>query len=328
MIQPPCTIGQYQIQRLIGRGGIARVYLADHPTYGQVALKVLLPSFGRNHEANWRFRMEAQLLKRMRHPNILRLYEASAWRLADDARQPFIATEYLPDGSLYDLLQRCGGKVREDYMLLLAVQVADALIYAHTRGIIHRDIKPSNILLREEHAVLCDFSVARTLTEATITQQDRVMGTLAYMSPEQTLGGHRFVRRGSDIYSFGVVLYEMLSGYQPRRDPTLDDLRVTRMIQQHPLPSLSQIAPWVTPAVADVVYRCIQPRRSHRYDSMESVAAALRHAAAAQGYRVPPAPIRAHTWFSPRSPSFKLLGSVGAVLLLIAVFILLLITHR
>ncbi|PDV98110.1 serine/threonine-protein kinase [Candidatus Chloroploca asiatica] len=283
---PPSQIGQYRLLQQIGEGGLARVYLARHPHYGQVALKLPLAAVRRNRELERRFQTEARLLHRLHHPNILHVLETGAVTLPDEQTQYFIATEYLPDGSLMDLLQK--GKLSEHYVLVLAVQIADALAYAHDRGVIHRDIKPSNLLMRGPYTVvLADFGIARPLAEETITQGKRVLGTLAYMSPEQTLGDRRLVRRGSDIYAFGLVLYEMLSGYQPRNNPNLPDIVVVQMIRQQPLPLLTQIAPHVSREFAGIIHRCLQPNRSQRYSTMHHVAQDLRSLAAHKGYALP-----------------------------------------
>jgi serine/threonine protein kinase len=234
---------------------------------------------------------EVQILKRLRHTNIIRLYEAGTYTDERGGVRPYLATEYYPDGALSNLLQQYQRGLAERYALVLAVQVADALCYAHNRGIIHRDLKPSNILLSERrtHAILADFNVARDLGVDGSSPTVGILGTLAYMSPEQTLGNRDFVRRGSDIYSFGVVLYEMLSGYQPRNQPGLPDVVVVQKIQREPLPPLQKVAPHVSPQVAEVVDRCVQARREHRFDTMDQVAEALRWAGSSRGYSIPSA---------------------------------------
>lgn len=290
MITKQHTLGPYHIQRTIGRG-LTEVYLAHHPVYGQVALKVIPPFYGRHREMEERFRREAQMLKRMRHPNVLRIYDAGTIAAPNGGRYYFLAAEYLADGSLCNLLQRHHGRLSEPGAVAIAVQIADALAYVHRNGIIHRDIKPNNILLRGNQAILCDFGVSRALAEATITQDRQLLGTLSYMSPEQTLGDRRYVRRGSDIYSFGVVLYEILSGHQPRNNPHLADAAVLAMIQRNPLPPLRQVAPHVSPEVAAIVDKCVQTQRQLRYDSMDEVAGALRQAMLQRGHRLQAPPL-------------------------------------
>lgn len=319
---PPPQLGRYRLVRQIGEGGLARVYLARHPVLGQVALKLPQPTMGRRRELERRFQTEARLLRRLRHPHILRMIETGAVRLPDGQVQHFIATEYLPDGSFADLLSR-GGPLPERQVVPLAVQIASALAYAHDRGVIHRDIKPSNLLLRGPTCVvLADFGIARPLAEQTITHGNRVLGTLAYMSPEQTLGERDLVRRGSDIYSFGLVLYELLSGYQPRNNPNLPDVVVMQMIQQQPLPPLQQVAPRVSPDLAAIVQRCLAPRRGQRYQTMHAVAAELQCVAAYHGYalyrpaQAPPANRR------PSSIWALIVGVSGAVALLLFLVVL------
>jgi serine/threonine protein kinase len=288
MQQIPSRIGQYRIERQIGKG-IANVFLARHPRFQYVALKVLRPSYVNQRRAQKRFLSEVQILKRLRHPHIIRLYEAGTYIDSHGGLRSYLATEYYPDGALHHLLAQYGGRLPEHYALSLAVQIADALCYAHSRGIIHRDIKPSNVLLSNNRtrAILADFNIARDLGVEGSSPTVGILGTLAYMSPEQTFGNREFVRRGSDIYSFGVVLYEMLSGYQPRNNTDMPDVVVVQKILQEPLPPVQQIAPHVSPQVAAVVDRCVQPRREHRYETMDQVAAALRWAGSARGYSLP-----------------------------------------
>ncbi|MEI7771008.1 MAG: serine/threonine-protein kinase [Chloroflexales bacterium] len=313
---PPPQLGRYRLIRQIGAGGLARVYLARHPAYGQVALKLPLPLIERMREPERRFQSEARLLRQLRHPNILRMIETGIVRLPGGEIQYYIATEYLPDGSLADLLARSGGRLPERHAVQLAVQIADALAYAHDHGVIHRDIKPSNLLLRGPACVvLADFGIARSLAEQAITRDNSVLGTLAYMSPEQTLGNRDLVRRGSDIYSFGVVLYEMLSGHQPRNNPNLPDLVVVQMIQQQPLPPLAQAAPQVSPDLSAIAHRCLQTNRAQRYTTMSAVAADLRRMAARYGYVIQRS---AHTPRSGerRSPPWAMIVGVGGIIVL------------
>ena len=315
---PPPQLGRYRLIRQIGAGGLARVYLARHPTHGQVALKLPLPMVEQRRDLTRRFQSEARMLKQLRHPNILHLFETGIIRLGDGQTQYFIATEYLADGALSDLLAHSGGRLPERHVMPLAVQIADALAYAHDHGVIHRDIKPSNILLRgPSFAVLADFGIARSFAEQTITRGNTVLGTLAYMSPEQTLGDRDLVRRGSDIYSFGVVLYEMLSGHQPRNNPDLLDVVVVQMIQQQPFPSLLRAAPHVSPDLAAVVHRCLQPGRAQRYDSMHAVATDLRHVAERHGYQLPGPDREAVGSRRPPIPWAMIIGMGGATVLLI-----------
>lgn len=318
-------IGNYTIEKLIGTG-IARVYLATHPRHGRVALKVLPPTFNRKPKDEVRFRREASIMQRIQHPNILKMYEASTHVTPQNEVYYYMAIEYQSDGSVYELLRRNGGKLPEQQALRLGVQIADALAFAHANGIIHRDVKPSNILLRGEQAILCDFNVSLDL-ERQSTGGIGMLGTLAYMSPEQTLGNRRFVRRGSDIYSFGLVLYEMLSGYQPRNQSDLPHVVVVQMIQDQPLPPLRDVAPHVSPAVAAVVDRCLQPRRDQRFETMQHVRDELRRAAEQSGYRVPHPP-NAHMSTRPAGvgmPWWLILSIAGAIMLVVLFLVLVMV---
>ncbi len=327
MINPPQQFGRYQLQRFIG-GGHAQVYLAQHPKHGQVALKLLPPGYGMNRETEQRFLREARLLEQMQHPNVLRMLDAGSYEVAGQGRYFFIATEYLPDGSLYDLLQRNQGPLREEVALFLAVQVADALAYTHDLGIIHRDLKPSNIMLRGGQPVLGDFGLARALGEQTFAHDQRPRGTLAYMSPEQTFGDQRYVRRGSDIYSFGVVLYELLSGCQPRNNPDLAAVVLLQMIREVPFPPLQQLAPHSSVEVAAVVDACIQPQRERRYPTMQAVAVALRQAGAQRGYQLPEPPLLSNGPTARPWLLWLLIGGISVTVILLLLIIIVALVLR
>jgi len=324
MSQPPRHIGRYRIVRLLGRG-VARVYLAWHPRHGHVALKLLPPAYIQQPETERRFRREVRLLKQLNHPHVLRLIDSGTWRGPDGSHSYFMVTEYLPDGSLYDLLRQFPGGLPEPLALAVALQVAEALAYAHQRGVIHRDIKPGNILLRGGQVVLGDFGIARNLAEATISQDQRIVGTLAYMAPEQTWGDPQVVGRGSDIYALGVVCYEMLSGFQPRTNPDLNDFALIQLIQHTPLPPLSHVAPAVSREVAALVQTCIEPQRSQRYQSAEQLAEVLRRIIRARGYPQPVLHAPPPTPARPAVPWLLIGGVTTAIvaLFLIALFVLL-----
>ncbi|HMQ34361.1 MAG TPA: serine/threonine-protein kinase [Chloroflexaceae bacterium] len=322
MINQPRQIGPYRVQRQIGQG-MAQVFLATHPRQGQVALKLLPPAYTRQREAEARFRREARVLQRLRHPNILRLYESGIWQPPGTSdRCYFLAAEYLPDGTLEALLRSYPRGMPEAQALPLAIQIADALAYAHDQNVVHRDLKPSNIMLRGGQVVLGDFGIARELAERTIGQGQRIVGTLAYMSPEQTWGSAQAVGRGSDIYSFGVLCYELLAGSQPRNNPELPDVVVIQMIRDTPLPPLAQVAPSVSPEVAAIIQRCLEPQRGQRYATMQQVAGLLRQAAFQRGQPVPgQAPAMRPP--APRAP-WLLVGLVGiAAALLLAIALVL-----
>ncbi len=201
---------RYQIERELGRGGMATVYLAADIKHGRkVAIKVLHPELSATIGAE-RFEREIRLAAKLQHPHILGLYDSGA---ADGLLyyvMPFVEGE-----SLRDRIDR-EGQLAVDDAIQIAIETADALGYAHLQGIVHRDIKPENILLSGGHALVADFGIARAMTEGggpKLTQTGMSMGTPVYMAPEQAVG--EVVGPTADIYSLGCVLYEMLAGEPP-----------------------------------------------------------------------------------------------------------------
>ncbi|MDS4028649.1 MAG: serine/threonine-protein kinase, partial [Candidatus Contendobacter sp.] len=199
-------IAGYQIDCQIGRGGMATVYRAMQQSLGrQVAIKILAQSPEEDDEFAQRFKKEGRILARLLHPNIITIHDVGI----SENNQLFLSIEYLPGGTL-------GDRIKQGLSFESAIQItkaiAKALGYAHERGIIHRDVKPSNILFRQDGTpVLTDFGVARILESKTIhTLSGLAVGSPGYMSPEQAMGENATIQ--SDLYSLGVVLYEMLAG--------------------------------------------------------------------------------------------------------------------
>jgi beta-lactam-binding protein with PASTA domain len=208
----PVFNDRYEIQSRIGRGGMADVYVArDRLLERRVALKVLFPEFATDPSFVERFRREAQAAANLTHPNVVAVHD---W--GQQAGTYFIVMEYVDGHSLADLL-RTQGRISPQRAAAIAADTAAALSFAHRSGVVHRDVKPGNILLTEAGDVkVADFGIARALgtaTEQGLTQAGAVMGTAAYFSPEQAQGGQPDPR--SDLYSLGVVLYEMVGGKPP-----------------------------------------------------------------------------------------------------------------
>ena len=266
------TLGRYRIVSKIAQGGMATVYLAWHSGLGHhVALKVLLPVFAQDEEFVRRFKREAWAVAKLRHPNIVRIYDAG-----ESEGYHYIAMEYIEGGSLKDLLDRQGGRPLDLATALQIVrQIASALDYAHSRGIIHRDIKPSNILLTKEgKAVLTDLGIAKAVAGTRLTKTLVTMGTPEYMSPEQGKGEE--VDRRTDVYSLGVVIYEMLTGRAPFKADT-----PWAVIHQHVYetpPPLRSLNPRLPEGVARVVERALAKRPQERYASAGELARALEAA--------------------------------------------------
>ncbi|HZC85270.1 MAG TPA: protein kinase, partial [Rubrobacter sp.] len=201
---------RYELRGLVGSGGMADVFLAhDNILDRDVALKLLKDEYAEDEEFVERFKREAQSAAALSHPNIVSIYDRGASE--DDTY--YIAMEYLPGGTLKDhILKR--GALPPRMAAAVVLQIAEALRAAHTRGIIHRDVKPRNILVAESGDVkVADFGIARAAEATTISDLGEILGSVKYMSPEQAMGEP--VGPASDLYSLGVVLYEMLTGKVP-----------------------------------------------------------------------------------------------------------------
>jgi serine/threonine-protein kinase len=259
---------RYTIQREIGHGGMAVVYLAQDLRHERtVALKVLHPRFSEALGAD-RFLREIKVAARLHHPHLLPLYDSG-----DAGGLLYYVTPYVEGGSLRQLLAR-EGRLRPAKALRLAREVADALDYAHRNQVIHRDIKPENILLEEEHAIVADFGVARAISAAAdsgLTQTGILLGTPAYMSPEQAT--EEALDGRSDVYSLGCVLYEMLVGHAPFTQVNPVALLAARVTSAAPTVRSSGVS--VPAAVDHLVGRTLAQFREHRQQSAAELAVAL-----------------------------------------------------
>ncbi|MCZ7672754.1 MAG: protein kinase [Chloroflexi bacterium] len=257
-------IGQYTIQSLIKKGGMAYVYYAiDQALERPVALKILFKNLTQDQTFIERFRREARAVAKLRHPNIVQIYTTGE---TPDGEY-YIAMEYISGGSLREQLDRLaqqGHVLQTTESLKIVEQVASALVASHQANIIHRDLKPSNILLRTNGTpVITDLGIAKMQNEATLTRLDELVGTPYYMSPEQV--NSQPVDGRSDIYSLGMILYEMLSG---RRAFTGDTpwAILSKHITETPQP-ISQLRPDISAQTATMVHTCLQKEPASRYQT-------------------------------------------------------------
>jgi eukaryotic-like serine/threonine-protein kinase len=207
--------GRYRVERTLGRGGMSVVYLAhDESLQRPVAVKVLAAELEDDDTFRRRFLREARLAGRLSHPNIVQVYDAGE---TDDQR-PYIVMELVPGRTVADC-----GKLDPGEVITLAVQACAGLQHAHDAGLVHRDVKPGNLLLRDDGVLkIADFGIARAAETTQLTQLGTVLGTAAYLAPEQAAGEKVTAR--ADIYSLGAVLYELLTGTTPHEFGSLAEL--------------------------------------------------------------------------------------------------------
>jgi eukaryotic-like serine/threonine-protein kinase len=206
--------GRYRIERALGHGGMAVVYLAhDEELHRQVAVKVLAQHLADDANFRARFLQESKLASRLSHPNVVQVYDAG-----ETEGSPYIVMEYVSGNTV---AQR--GKLSHTEVLPLALQACSGLQHAHNAGLVHRDVKPANLLVRTDGVLkIADFGIARAAELTRITQHGTVLGTAAYLSPEQAAGND--VTTATDIYSLGAVLYELLTGRAPYEFESLAEL--------------------------------------------------------------------------------------------------------
>jgi serine/threonine-protein kinase len=261
-------LNRYQVVAPLGEGGMAAVYKAYHPeTERYVALKILPKHFASDPEFVGRFEQEAKLIAQLQHPHILPVFDYGE---ADD--YTYIVMPFVETGTLADLLGEAPLPIEQIQRIIS--QVGDALDYAHSRGIVHRDVKPSNILIDERgNCLLMDFGIAK-MVEGTkhFTQTGGVIGTPAYMSPEQGLGQKPDGR--SDIYSLGVVLYQMATGRLPFDAETPMAVAIKHIFD--PLPPPRTVNPNLSETVERVILKALTKERDDRYATAAEMIAALQ----------------------------------------------------
>ena len=263
--------GRFQIIEERGRGGMAVVYKAyDGILQRTVALKVLLPLLAANEEFNQRFHREAITAANLKHPNIVVIYDVGSHE-----KFQYIVMEYLEGPTLQQEVRQKGALPFTRVMYIVG-QLADALDYAHQQGLVHRDVKPANIIIgTQDHITLTDFGLVKAASSSKITGEGAAMGTLKYMSPEQAVGKKLDFR--SDIYSLGVVVYEMLVSEPPFTGTT--PYQTLHELIYEPPPPPSRRNPRVKPEVEQVVLQALAKEPARRFRTSGQFARALAQAA-------------------------------------------------
>ena len=267
------TLGHCVIEDLLGQGGMARVYRGRQEHLDRnVAIKVLPPYYAADPAFVERFKLEARAMARLSHPHIVTVHDAGE----DDGRL-YIIMEYVAGGTLKQWM--ASGMTPRDVVRVVS-EVASALSYAHSMGIVHRDVKPVNVLLdTNSRAVLSDFGIAKVLeTSAALTHAGAGVGTPEYMSPEQCRGAPVDAR--ADIYALGVMLYEMLTGRTPFEADNYTALAHSHIYE--PVPAPSRLNPRVSPAVQAVILKALEKDPANRFQKATELAEALEAAVSAQ----------------------------------------------
>jgi serine/threonine-protein kinase len=264
--------GRYVLGDLLGSGGMARVFLAHDEALDQdVALKIMWEQYADNKEFVVRFRREARSAAALIHPNIISVYN---WGCSEDEMH-YIAMEYVPGGTLKDYVVS-EGALDPGVVTELGSQVTEALGFAHEHGVIHRDVKPQNILLTASgEAKVADFGIARAagaMLETSISRTGMALGTVGYMSPEQAMGEQ--VGLASDLYSVGVVLYEMLTGNLPHEAESPIALAIKHVSE--PVRPPKELNPAVPEGMNTLVLRLLSKKAEDRHKSMGELAEDLR----------------------------------------------------
>jgi serine/threonine protein kinase len=263
------NIGRYEIKSELGRGGMATVYRAFDSSFDrEVAIKVLPREFLHNPQFIDRFQREIKTIAQLEHPAIVQVYD-----VGEHEGVPFFVMRFMPGGSLSDMIKK--GRFNPQDTARIVERLASALSYAHRKGVIHRDLKPDNILFNEDgYPFISDFGIAKISEAHTNLTGSGIIGTPAYMSPEQATGDaldHR-----SDVYGLGVIVYQMLSGQQPYNADTPMGVAIKHVTD--PVPDIRLVIPELSEEVGEVIKKVLAKNRDERYSSAIEFARALNQA--------------------------------------------------
>ncbi len=314
--QPGQTLGRYQLQRLLGKGGMGAVYLARDPTLGRdLAIKVVLPELAGAVDMLERFQREAQALAALDHPGIVRVHEAGA---AGQPPLPYLVLDFVPGESLQARLNRDGPLPLRDAAELVR-QLAQALQHAHERGVLHRDLKPENVLVGPDGKPrVTDFGLARLLDREALTRTGEVLGTPAYMAPEQASGETGHFGPHTDVYGLGAILYALLTGRAPfGTGPQMQLLAAVLMkAPDPPRAHRGELASDLARALEVICQHCLEKEPDDRYASAGELGDDLERWLAGEPIHAqrPSAGLRARRWARRHRP--QLIGAILVVVLI------------
>lgn len=262
---------RYELTEILGEGGMALVYKAKDQILDRwVALKILRPQLVSDKEFVKRFHREAKSVARISHPNVVNIYD-----IGQDGDIHYLVMENIQEGNLKEKIQK-KGILDPSEALHIAIQICEALVVAHRNNVVHCDIKPHNILLTSEGGVkVTDFGIARAVNSATLAQTETVIGTAHYFSPEQARGG--LINASSDLYSLGVVLYEMLTGQVPFRGDSPISVAL-KHLNEEPLPP-SQLKDSLSKRIDKLVMKALAKDPSKRFANASEMLTALKNVA-------------------------------------------------
>ncbi len=259
---------RYMVIEELGQGGMGKVYrVKDQKINEEVALKLIRPEIAMDKKTIERFSNELKIARKITHKNVCRMYDIN-----EEKDTHYITMEYVPGEDLKSFIRR-SGQLGISATIKIVIQICEGLAEAHHLGIVHRDLKPQNIIINEEgNASILDFGIARSLKDSGLTQTGSIMGTPHYMSPEQIEDGS--VDQRSDIYSLGIILYEMLTGDLPFKGDTAISIGIKKKTEVPKDPRI--LNPQILESLSLLILKCMDRDRKSRYQTIESVSEDLK----------------------------------------------------